>query len=62
LGNFTAIQCATTIRVVTGGSSADFEALATTPHRYGIHPVVTDAFDHLADGGYFGKGVIALDL
>ncbi|MFC0434791.1 NAD(P)-dependent alcohol dehydrogenase [Kutzneria buriramensis] len=65
---FTAIQHAVTIRVATGGSRADFEALATTIERQGIRPVVdrvfplddlADAVEHLERGGHLGKVVVA---
>jgi NADPH:quinone reductase-like Zn-dependent oxidoreductase len=68
---FTAIQRATTIRTATGGSRADFEALAATLHRHAIHPAVDRVFplaelagalDHLAAGGHFGKVVLTLDF
>jgi NADPH:quinone reductase-like Zn-dependent oxidoreductase len=65
---FTAIQRATTIRIATGGSRTDFEALVAAVERHGIRPAVdqvfpldrlTRAFDHLARGGHLGKVVIA---
>lgn len=65
---FTAIQRATTIRIATGGSRTDFEALVATVQRHGIRPAVDktfpldrlpDAFDRLTAGGHLGKIVIA---
>lgn len=65
---FTAIQRATTIRVATGGSRADFEALASVIRTHRIRPAVdrvfpltrlADAVGHLRAGGHFGKIVIA---
>jgi len=65
---FTAIRHATTIRIATGGSRTDFEALVATLERHGIHPLVDrvfgldrihDAFEHLACAGHLGKVVIA---
>lgn len=67
---FTAIQRATTIRIATGGSRSDFEALVVAMRRHGIDPILdrvfplaglTDAFDHLARGGHLGKVVVTLN-
>lgn len=64
---FTAISHATTIRIATGGSRADFEALVTAVQSHHIYPTVdrafpldqlTDAFNHLERGGHLGKIVI----
>lgn len=68
---FTAIQRATTIRIATGGSRADFEALVATMQRHGIRPAVdqvfpltglSDAFDHLARGSHLGKVVVTANF